>query len=131
MAISVPAPIAMPTSARASAGASLIPSPTMATFLPCCCKRRISVSLSCGKTSATTRSAPTSFCMACAVRALSPVSITTSSPMRFISSMAARLVGFTLSARAIMPSSMPSRAKNRGVLPSAASFSSSIFTLSS
>ncbi len=35
-ATSVPAaPIAMPTSASASAGASLIPSPTIATFSPC------------------------------------------------------------------------------------------------
>ncbi len=35
MATSVPAPIAMPTSARASAGASLTPSPTIATPRPC------------------------------------------------------------------------------------------------
>ena len=34
MATSVPAPIAMPTSARASAGASLTPSPTIATRSP-------------------------------------------------------------------------------------------------
>ncbi len=59
MATSVPAPMAMPTSARARAGASLMPSPTMATFLPPSCRRRISRSLSCGSTSATTRSTPT------------------------------------------------------------------------
>lgn len=34
MATSVPVPMAMPTSARAKAGESLIPSPTMATFFP-------------------------------------------------------------------------------------------------
>jgi hypothetical protein len=34
IATSVPVPMAMPTSALASAGASLIPSPTIATFLP-------------------------------------------------------------------------------------------------
>ena len=34
MATSVPAPIAMPTSARASAGASFMPSPTIATLWP-------------------------------------------------------------------------------------------------
>src|SRR5437867_723264 len=34
IATSVPAPIAIPTSAVASAGASFTPSPTMATFLP-------------------------------------------------------------------------------------------------
>jgi hypothetical protein len=32
--VPVPAPIAMPTSVRARAGESLIPSPTMATFRP-------------------------------------------------------------------------------------------------
>ena len=34
MAMSVPAPMATPTSARMSAGASLMPSPTIATTLP-------------------------------------------------------------------------------------------------
>ena len=34
IATSVPAPIAIPTFARASAGASLMPSPTMTTFSP-------------------------------------------------------------------------------------------------
>lgn len=34
MATSVPVPMAMPTSARAKAGESLTPSPTMATFFP-------------------------------------------------------------------------------------------------
>ena len=37
IATSVPVPIAMPMSAWASAGASLMPSPTMATFLPPAC----------------------------------------------------------------------------------------------
>ena len=36
MATSVPAPMAMPTSARASAGASLTPSPTIATGQAAC-----------------------------------------------------------------------------------------------
>jgi hypothetical protein len=39
MAMSVPAPIAIPTSACISAGASLIPSPTIATR-PSRCERR-------------------------------------------------------------------------------------------
>ena len=34
IATSVPAPMAIPTSALASAGASFMPSPTIATFLP-------------------------------------------------------------------------------------------------
>ena len=45
MATSVPVPMAMPTSACASAGASLMPSPTMATFLPSACNRSTSLDL--------------------------------------------------------------------------------------
>lgn len=41
IATSVPAPMAIPTSARARAWASLMPSPIIATFLPCSCKERI------------------------------------------------------------------------------------------
>ena len=40
MATSVPVPMAIPTSACASAGASLIPSPTIATCLPAACSLR-------------------------------------------------------------------------------------------
>ena len=55
MATSVPAPMAMPTSARARAGASLMPSPTMATFLPCLLQRaRPPAPCPAGSTSATT-----------------------------------------------------------------------------
>ena len=123
MATSVPAPMAMPTSARARAGASLMPSPTMATFLPLSWIRRISRSLSWGSTSAMTRSTPTCLRMASAVFLWSPVSITTSMPMCFNSWMASLLVGFTTSATAIMPRSRPSFAKNRGVFPSDAIWS--------
>ena len=49
--MSVPEPIANPTSALTSAGLSLIPSPTKATFFPLCCNFDISFSLSCGNTS--------------------------------------------------------------------------------
>ena len=52
MAMSVPAPMAMPMSARVSAGASLMPSPTMATLWPCSCKRRMTASFCVGSTSA-------------------------------------------------------------------------------
>ncbi|CSI69183.1 Uncharacterised protein [Vibrio cholerae] len=38
MATSLPLPMAIPMSASAKAGASLIPSPIMATLRPCCCK---------------------------------------------------------------------------------------------
>ena len=49
----VPAFIAMPTSACASAGASLVPSPIIATSLPCACSSRIRRSLVSGVASAT------------------------------------------------------------------------------
>ncbi len=54
MATSVPAPMASPTSARARAGASLMPSPTMATFFPWLWSSAIFRSLSWGSTSAMT-----------------------------------------------------------------------------
>ncbi len=52
IATSVPVPIAMPISACASDGASFIPSPIMATFLPACCNFLISSVFSPGNTSA-------------------------------------------------------------------------------
>ena len=55
MATSVPAPMARPTSARARAGASLMPSPTMATRFPWAWSSATVFSLSWGSTSATTR----------------------------------------------------------------------------
>ena len=64
MATSVPVPMAMPTSAWASAGASLMPSPTMATLRPSCCSSAISAAFCSGSTSATTRSMPTCAAMA-------------------------------------------------------------------
>ena len=45
IAISVPVPIAMPTLACAKAGASLIPSPAIATIFPSACKRATSACL--------------------------------------------------------------------------------------
>ena len=59
MATSVPAPMAIPTSARASAGASLMPSPTMATFSPASCSSRTFCSFWSGSTPAMTSSTPT------------------------------------------------------------------------
>ena len=129
MATSVPAPMAMPTSARASAGASLTPSPTIATLWPASWSLRTSCSLSWGSTSATTRVMPICRWMAAAVFLLSPVSITTSMPSFFSSAMAVWLVGLTTSATAMMPSTsaVPPffRTKKRGVLPSSASRSAS------
>ena len=82
MATSVPVPMAMPRSARARAGASLTPSPTMATTRPSAWRRAISSALAAGSTPAITRVTPSSVAMAAAVRALSPVTMATSTPMR-------------------------------------------------
>ena len=60
IATSVPVPIASPRSACASAGASLTPSPTIATTRPSACSSRTTSALSAGSTSAITSSMPTS-----------------------------------------------------------------------
>src|SRR4030067_1109704 len=58
IAMSVPVPIAIPTSAWASAGASLIPSPTIATTFPSAWILRTSSAFWSGRTSARTRAIP-------------------------------------------------------------------------
>ena len=60
IAISVPVPMAIPTSARDRAGASLMPSPTIATTSPSLRSRSISAILPSGRRPAATRSTPTS-----------------------------------------------------------------------
>ena len=126
MATSVPAPMAMPISALVSAGASLMPSPTMTT-LPFSFSLRITLSFPSGSTPAITSSTPAWAPMAFAVRSLSPVSMTTWMPMFRISLMAAGLSSLITSATAIMPQSAPSRAKNKGVLPSSENCSERVF----
>ncbi|MNI52498.1 hypothetical protein D3C73_1072880 [compost metagenome] len=81
MATSVPEPIAIPISALAKAGASFIPSPTIATFKPLFCSLSTSCALFSGKTSAITVSIPTCFAIASAVFLLSPVNIATFIPI--------------------------------------------------
>ena len=77
MAVSVPAaPIASPRSERASAGASLMPSPTIATR-PCrCFSAAMACSFSSGSSPARTVSMPAWAATWRAVASLSPVSIT-------------------------------------------------------
>ena len=118
MATSVPAPMAMPVSARVRAGASLMPSPTMAT-LPDSCSLRMTASLPSGRTPAITSSTPACLPMASAVRWLSPVSITTRMPMFCSSWMARGLSSLMVSATAMTPISLPAPPKKRGVLPCA------------
>ena len=105
MAVSLPAaPMAKPMSACARAGASLTPSPSMATTPNCCCKALISSSLFSGNNSALTTLTPTSSPMRCAVSRLSPVSITVVTPSAFSLAMADAAVGRSTSATAITPS---------------------------
>ena len=77
-ATSVPLPMAMPTSARDSAGASFTPSPTMATTLPWACSAFTLPSLSSGSTCAKYWSMSSSAATAAATSSLSPVSMATS-----------------------------------------------------
>ena len=127
MATSVPAPMARPTSAVTSAGASLMPSPTMATLLPSACNPCTTRALSWGSTWAMTRLTPTCRAMASAVRWLSPVSSTTSQPISRRAAMAAALSALTTSATAMTPSSDVPAAINSGVLPSSASLAAPDF----
>src|SRR5436305_1870633 len=81
LAACVPVFIATPTSACASAGASLVPSPVIATRWPAACSERSNLSLSSGFACARKSSTPASPAMAAAVSALSPVIITVLLPL--------------------------------------------------
>ena len=129
IAISVPAPMAIPTSARVRAGASLIPSPTIATF-PSSFNFLITSSFPSGKTPAITSSTPACSPIAFAVRSLSPVSMTTLIPIFFNSLTACGLFSFIMSATAIMPISSSFLPKNNGVFPSDAKLSACFLTAS-
>ena len=77
----VPVFIATPTSACASAGASLVPSPVIATSRPSVWCSRISSSLRSGVASARKSSTPDSPAIFAAVSGLSPVTITVRIPI--------------------------------------------------
>ena len=81
LAACVPVFIATATSAWASAGASFVPSPVIATSRPPPCSRLIRIILSSGVASARKSSTPASAAMAAAVSWLSPVIITVRMPM--------------------------------------------------
>ena len=105
MAISAPAPIAIPTSAEVRAGASFMPSPTITT-LPCFLRFLITLSLPSGRTPAMTSLMPALFAIAFAVFSLSPVSITVRMPISLSSAQAASLSSFITSQTAIKPKSL-------------------------
>ncbi len=132
MAISVPFPIANPMSASLSAGASLIPSPTIITArrarFGSPAFSRISLctdlSLSSGSTSAYTQllEIPASSAMYSAQERLSPVSMTTFPHSAFSSLTASLLPSFRVSASAKSASVFLLSAKNSTVFPSFESF---------
>ena len=99
LAAVVPLFIARPTLACASAGASLVPSPVMATILPSDCSFLISLILSSGLHSATNPSTPASLAMVAAVSALSPVHIMVLIPILRSRSNLSTMPGFTVSFR--------------------------------
>ena len=125
MATSVPSPMAIPTLALIKAGASLIPSPTMATISPLSLSSIILACFCSGKTPAMTSSMPTSSATACTVSCLSPLSNITRLPARLSAAMASLASGFTGSLMAITPTRRPSLATYTGVLPSWAKTSTS------
>ena len=77
----VPVFMATPTSAWASAGASFVPSPVIATSRPSRCSSRISSSLRSGVASARKSSTPDSSAIFAAVSGLSPVIMTVRMPI--------------------------------------------------
>ena len=116
-AATVPVFMATPTSAWASAGASLVPSPHIATSLPCACSSRMSASLSSGVAWARKSSTPASAAMAAAVSGLSPVIITVLIPMSRICWKRAFMPPFTMSLSWITPSTLEFSLTTSGVPP--------------
>ncbi len=129
MAISLPAPMAIPISASVKATASLIPSPTIATF-PYFLSSLITSCLSRGKAPALTYSMPAFEAMAFAVLSLSPVTMIGVMPSFLNCSTAffeSSLIG---SETAMIPIKEPLFAKNNGVLPAFANSSAEIRSFS-
>ena len=117
LAACVPLFIATATSAWASAGASLVPSPVMATRRPSAWYCRISLSLSSGVASARKSSTPASAAMAAAVSLLSPVIITVLMPMRRSSPKRSLMPDLTMSLSSTTPRIFLPSLTASGVLP--------------
>ena len=128
IATSVPVPIAMPTSAWASAGASLMPSPAMATLRPSFCRSRTTSNFFSGKTSASNSSMPRLLATASAVARLSPVSMTRRIPSVLRLRTACTAKGLTGSAMPISPAAWPSIATKTTVCPCRRSSSAFCFS---
>ena len=95
----VPEFIATPTSDCASAGASFVPSPVIATSRPEVCSRLISSIFVSGVASARKSSTPASFAIVAAVSGLSPVIMTVRMPIARSRSKRSVMFGFKMSLR--------------------------------
>lgn len=113
----VPPCMASATSACARAGASLAPSPVMATKCPAFWKARMAASFDSGVDSAMKSSTPASEAIAAAVRRLSPVIITVCTPMRRSFAKRPAMSGFTTSLSSMIPRTFSSTAMTSGVEP--------------
>ena len=117
LAACVPLFIATPTSACASAGASFVPSPIMATSLPARCSRRMYSSLSSGRASAMKSSTPACSAMYFAVSGLSPVTITVFTPILRRRSKRSRIPVLMMSCNSTTPLIRSSSQTMSGVPP--------------
>ena len=116
----VPVFIATPTSACARAGASLVPSPVIATSRPSACSLRMSSILRSGVASARKSSTPASAAILAAVSLLSPVTMTVRMPIARRRSKRVAMPSLTVSLRWMTPSTWVLRATASGVPPSRA-----------
>ncbi|MNS66858.1 hypothetical protein D3C72_1000880 [compost metagenome] len=134
LAACVPLFIATATSACASAGASLVPSPVIATRRPSLWYCRISLSLASGVASARKSSTPASAAIDAAVSRLSPVIITVLMPILRSSPKRSRMPVLTMSFSSITPSTRTesplASATTSGVLPARATSSTACRTAS-
>ncbi len=120
-ATSVPAPMAMPRSAVARAGASFTPSPVMATRSPLSCSSLTLSALRSGGTSAKNSSRPSSSATEAATRLLSPVSIITLIPSFLRREMVSLDSSRITSERATAPRGRSSAMTKTTVLPASES----------
>ena len=113
----VPLFMATPTFACASAGASLVPSPIMATSLPACCSFLIYSILSSGFASAMKSSTPAFSAIYLAVNGLSPVTITVFTPILRKRSKRSSIPGLITSCNSMTPATFMSIQTTNGVPP--------------
>ena len=109
--------MAMPTSAAARAGASLMPSPAIATVRPAACNSRTTACFPSGFIPARNSSIPSPEATVRAVSSLSPVSMMIRSPSSWRLRTASGVEGLIGSETAISPASRPSTATRITVRP--------------